>query len=453
MTQATQDMLDALRQPNLGSAQVVLIMSEVRKQLESRPEWDKKFPTLRFYCDWCVHSQIDYNKHCKMLIRELNQCLWQLDEDGNYDANSLMNNDKFLRIPQLCNELGIVLSAMSGEIVYPSQTFIFALYNYLQGVPVIPVDTLRGALAKGQPAYVQLCQDLQIGPNRPLFKNLVFEEVKPNCLVYSVEMDDRPTIVQGEVYFPICTDPPFIFADDRKTEEQFVGLVNHAQELFITKQLDNASSVLQKASAIMPNVRGLEPKKAQMFHLIMEIEWARYGDIAVLPIGKEAMKYMANDIGRSNIYCQMGEYALQRIKIYPEALDKAQEYIQKSLELAAYNQFKVRPMRFLGEVMVAKELWDDAFDILNEAAQYADESHLEAEHALIRSDLAYVIEMKGQVQTALAEYTHAENIAKGSADPLVIAKCTIRKAQCLFRMEEIETARLCVNTLFPIVPK
>lgn len=453
MTQATQDMLDALREPNFGSAQVAFIMGEVRKQLESRPEWNKKFPTLHFYCDWCMHSQIDYNKHCKVLIRELNQCLWQLDENGNYDTNSLMNNDKFLRIPQLCSELGIVLSAMSGDVVYPSQSFVFALYNYLRGVPVIPVESLSGVLAKGRPAYQLLCQDLQIGPNRPLFKNLEFVEVKPNCLVYKVEMDDAPTVVQGEVYFPLCSDPPFIFAEERKTEEQFVELVSQAQDLFVTKQLDSASTVLQKAISILPNVRGLEPKKAQMFHLIMEVEWARTGDIAVLPIGEEAMKYMANDIGRSNIYCQMGEYALQRIKIYPEALDRAQEYIQKSLEYATYNKFKARPMRFLGEVMIVKKLWDDAFVILNDAAQFADESHLEAEHALIRSDLAYVIEKKGQVQTALAEYTHAENIAKGSADPLAIALCSVRKAQCLFRMEDVETARLCVNTLFPIVPK
>lgn len=70
MTQATQDMLNALREPNFGSAQVVLIMGEVRKQLESRPEWDKKFPTLHFYCDWCMHSQIDRNKYCETIIRD-----------------------------------------------------------------------------------------------------------------------------------------------------------------------------------------------------------------------------------------------------------------------------------------------------------------------------------------------------------------------------------------------
>ena len=41
MTQATKDMLDALREANFGSAQVVLIMGEVRKQLEAREEWVK----------------------------------------------------------------------------------------------------------------------------------------------------------------------------------------------------------------------------------------------------------------------------------------------------------------------------------------------------------------------------------------------------------------------------
>ena len=88
MTEATQDMLEGLRRETISSEQVAYVMLQVRKELEAREEWKGKFPVLNFYCDWCAHHQIDRDKHCGTIMRELNKCLWQLDDEGNMDASN-----------------------------------------------------------------------------------------------------------------------------------------------------------------------------------------------------------------------------------------------------------------------------------------------------------------------------------------------------------------------------
>ena len=451
MTQATQDMLDALREPNLGSAQVALIMSEVRKQLESRPEWDKKFPTLRFYCDWCMHSQIDRNKHCLTLIRELNQCLWQLDENGNFDPIRQMSNEKFMRLQELRNELGIVLTAISGDIVYPSQTFLFALFRYLKGIPVIPVDALDGTLARGKTAYNTLCQDLQIGPNRPLFKNLEITDVDDTCLLYKTEMDGTSTNLLGELHFPICSDLPFIYAAERQNEEKFAMLVNQVQQMFARKQLDDAPAVLGKALTLFPNIHGMDNMKAVMYKMLMEVEWARTGDLNALKYGEEAMKFIEDQVACSHIYSEMAEYAYQHRDQIKEALDVAKDYVEKSLELAPYDQFKAHPKHQEGLIWFAKKQYNDALAAYNEAARYAEEAHLEAEHAAIRCDLAELLAEQGYPEMALAEYTHAEDIANSAKNPILMASCAFRKARFLISIGDKETACQLIATMPQVI--
>lgn len=440
MTQATQDMLDALREANFGSAQVVLIMGEVRKQLEAREEWKKKFEVLHFYCDWCMHAQIDRNKYCETLIRELNRCVWQLDEAGNLDTSIPMNVAGFLRIGQLCNELGIVLTAISGDIVYPTHTFVSALFTYLKGVPVVPIDAVGGVLDRTKAAYAALCQDLQIGPNRPLMKNFKITEVEPICLQYEVEMENSATIINGEVEFPLCSEPPFVFLAERQNENKFAEYISNAQQQFFNKQLDVASSTLQKAMALFPNVKGMDEVKAQLYLLTMEVEWARSGDIAVLSNGEKAMDFIADPVRCSNIYCAMAEYALQRVPQMAEALLDVKTYVDKSLELVIYDKLKIRPLHIRGNMFIASKKPDDAMEALTQAAQYADEAHMEAVRARILCDIATVMEMQGHPEMALSEFTHAENVAKSSAEPIVMASCAFRKAQFLIRKGDKDSA-------------
>lgn len=441
MNQATQDMLDALREQNFGSAQVALIMGEVRKQLESREEWAGKFNVLRFYCNWCLHSQIDRNPYCKTIIKELNQCLWQLDESGNADTTGPMNIAGFLRISQLCNELGYVIAAISGDIVYPTLTFVRALFTYLKGVSVVPVDTVGGSLDRTKSAFATLCQELQIDPNRPLLKNFMVTDVDDTCLQYDAEMDNTEQIViHSVVNLPLCSEPPFIFAAERQNENKFAALVNKANQLFLNKQLDDAWSRLGEAMALLPNVQGMDELKAQMYLLLMEVCWARSGDVMMLEYGEKAMDYIADPIQCSTIYCQMGEYALQRISDVPDALPIAKGYIEKSLELAPSSQFKVKPLFIKGQLLLVSNQPDDALSAYTEAAQYAEETHMEAMQARIRCDIAALMEKQGYPEMALSELTHAENVAKSSADPIVITSCMLYKAQFLNRQRDDDTA-------------
>lgn len=451
MTQATQDMLNALREPNFGSAQVVLIMGEVRKQLESRPEWDKKFPTLHFYCDWCMHSQIDRNKYCETIIRDLNRCLWQLDDAGNVEHTRKMDVAGFLKMNKLQNELAIVISAMAGDIIVPTQTFLLALFNYLKDVPVTPVDPLNGVLAVGKPAYVQLCQDLQVSPSHPLLKNLIIIDVDPICLQYKVEMEGVSTELIGQVDLDICNEPPFIFQNERKVEEEFAGLINRVQQMFARKQLDDAPAVLGKALTLFPNVHGMDELKASMYNMLMEVEWARTGDLNVLKYGEKAMQFIADPVRCSQIYSVMAEYAYQRRDQILEALDVAKEYVEQSLEMAPYDQFKAHPKHQEGLIWFAKKQYNDALAAYNEAARYAEETHLEAEHAVIRCDLAALLAEQGHPEMALAEYTQAEDIANSAKNPILMASCTFRKARFLISIGDKETACQLIATMPQII--
>lgn len=449
MKDTTQDMLKLLREPQLGNVQVSYIMQQVRKELE-RDEWKHKFPVLHFYCDWCAHPRIDRNKHCETIIRELNRCLWQLDENGDTNPLLQMNTAKFLRVPQLCEELGVVLSAISGEVVYPTLSFVFSLFIFLKNVPIKPTEE-EGCLTKGKSAYDKLCAELRISPDRPLMKSIEILELEDSLLVYRIKLDGELSVIQGEVVSPICNDTPFLYPSERKKEEMFAEMVNSGKELFFRKQLDDASTVLSKALAMLPKVKGMDKQKESLYRLRLDVEWSRTGDLSTLENGEKAMEYISDPIECSVLYCVMSAYALQRVNQLPDALEKAKEYVEKSLELVEVEKVKARPMHIKGRILVASGNLDAALSAYTDAARYAEESHLEAEHAAIRCDMAQLLDAMGHLEMALAEFTHAENIAKSSADPIVLASCTFRKAQFLIKTGDKETACQLIASMPQII--
>ena len=108
-------------------------------------------------------------------------------------------------------------------------------------------------------------------------------------------------------------------------------------------------------------------------------------------------------------------------------------------------------MHINGRILAVSGSVDEALDAFTEAARYAEESHLEAEHALIRCDMAQLLETMGHQQMALAEFTYAENLAKDSADPIVLASCAFRKAQYLIKMGDKETACQLIASMPQII--
>jgi len=69
MPNKNDDLKDLLQQRNFNNRDVAFLFSELRKIIESS---DKKYKTLKFYCDWLLHSQKDcYHPEMKLYIREI----------------------------------------------------------------------------------------------------------------------------------------------------------------------------------------------------------------------------------------------------------------------------------------------------------------------------------------------------------------------------------------------
>jgi tetratricopeptide (TPR) repeat protein len=177
------------------------------------------------------------------------------------------------------------------------------------------------------------------------------------------------------------------------------------------------------------------------------VEWARTGELETLKYGEEAMKYIEDSIACSQIYCRMAEYAYQQRNDNSDALNVAKEYAGKSLDMAPYEKFKARPKHVMGLILFASNQEDNAYDAYIESARMAEENHLEAEHAAIRCDMAMLLSKLGHPEMALAEFTHAENIASCTHDPIIIASCSFRKAQYLIAIGERDTACQLIASL------
>ncbi len=435
MTEATRDMLDGLRRETISSEQVAYVMLQVRKELEAREEWKGKFSVLNFYCDWCAHYQIDRDKHCETIIRELNKCLWQLDDEGNMDPTRPTNVAGFFKISQLCKELEVVLSAMSGQLVAPTQTFVFALFKYLKNVPVAPIDALDGRLKNGSKAYEKLCQDLQVGESHPLLKNFTIIDVDETAVLYRVEMEGVKSEIQGQIDFPVCTEPPFVFMLERKKEGEFEELAQRVQWLYQMRRLEEASACIKKMKAMAPKVKGMDQLKAMMYHFGMEVDWALTGDLAVLAEGEKAIDYIADLKVRSDIYHNMAVYALQK-----NDEKKTEYYIEKSLENAELHVHRGIPLKLKGRLLFQQKRYDEAMDVYGEAAEYAERYNQTELLIYIIWGMTDVLAAKGQFQTAISELTRAEQLARDSKRIDILVRTSMLKAQILIKSGDSDTA-------------
>lgn len=439
---STERMYQILHQDDMNMQDISLIMGEMRCLIEDNGMLIQKLRLLHFYCDWCLHSQIERQGHCEAFIRDLNKTLWQLDEFGQHRPEKNICIAQFLQIPRLLREMELLLSATFYEKIVPTQTFIFALFSLLQDRPVLPVDSDKGKLHSGSKRYETLRSELGIDTNRPLIKNLVIAEVQDTMIAFACQMDGADTILRGEIGFPVCNEPPFLFEKERTKENELADGLGRVLQLRNMGNLIEADVLLGKMKTLATSIKGMDNVKFNMHISAMEVGWAIRHDIAALEDGVSALEYCSDLQLRCNIYHNMATYALQ-LKDY----DKADECIQKCLDCATYATLKANPLMLRARMLFLKQQYNQALEVYTEAAMYAEQCHQLAVSVFISWGIANVLEALGLLQSAISELTRAEQWCEELRRLDLRVRTSVLKSQMLIKTGDIDTAMKIIENI------
>ena len=438
----TQQMYEVLHKDVMTTPETSFVMHELRCLIEDNENWREKLRLLHFYCDWSVHSQIDRQWHCETFIRDLNMTLWQLDESGQFCPERNYNMAHFLKIPQLLQEIELLLSATFYEKIVPTQTFIFALFSLLQDRPVLPVDSDQGKLHTGSKKYETLRAELGIDDKRPLIKNLAIADVQDTMIAFACQMDGADTILRGEIGFPVCNEPPFLFEKERTKENELADALGRVLQLRNMGNLIEADVLLGKMKTLATSIKGMDNVKFNMHISAMEVGWAIRHDIAALEDGVFALEYCSDLQLRCNIYHNMATYALQ-LKDY----DKADECIQKCLDSAIYDTLKANPLMLRARMLFLKQQYNQALEVYTEAAMYAEQCHQLAVSVFISWGIANVLEALGLLQSAISELTRAEQWCEDLRRLDLRVRTSVLKSQILIKTGDIDTAMKIIENI------
>lgn len=432
---ATENMYDVLHRADMTMQDVSSIMNELRCLIEDDEVWNDKLKLLHFYCDWCAHKQIERQEYCETFIRDLNKSLWQLDEYGQPSPEKNLNVSQFLKIPQLLREIELLLSTTFYEKIVPTQTFVFALFSFLQDRPVLPIDSEKGKLRGGSKKYETLRAQLGVDAHRPLIKNLAIAEVKDNMIAYACQMDGVETLLRGEISFPVCSEPPFVFENERVKENELVEMIGRVQQLRAMGNLIEADVLLNKMKTIASSMKGLDGVKFAMYMSAMEVGWAVRHDVSVLEDGLSALDFCSDVQSRCNIYHNMATYAMQA-KDY----DKADECIQKGIDSAIYDVMKAAPLMLKARILFLKKEYNQALEVYTEAARCAEQHHQLALAIFISWGIANVFVELGLTQSAISELTRAEQLCEDLRRLDYRIRTSVLKSQILIKEGDIDTA-------------
>lgn len=432
---STERMYQILHQDDMNMQDISLIMGEMRCLIEDNGIWNQKLRLLHFYCDWCLHSQIERQGHCEAFIRDLNKTLWQLDEFGQHRPEKNICIAQFLQIPRFLCEMELLLSATFYEKIVPTQTFIFALFSLLQDRPVLPVDSDKGKLHSGSKRYETLRSELGIDTNRPLIKNLVIAEVQDTMIAFECQMDGVETNLRGEITFPVCSEPPFIFENERTKENELAEMLGKVLQMRNMGNLIEADVLLRKMKVIAASIKGMDGVKFNMYLSAMEVGWALRHDISALKDGLSALKHCSDLQTRCNIYHNMVTYALQA-----NDYDKADEYVQKCIDSAIYDFLKPAPLMLKGRMLFLKQQYNQALEAYTEAAMYAEQCHQLALSIFISWGIANVLEALGLLQSAISELTRAEQLCEDLRRLDLRVRTSVLQSQLLIKAGNIDTA-------------
>ena len=133
-------LLPTLRKKHLSSADVMLIMVEVRKFIE-KEKLEKEFGVLSFYCNWMLHSTIDRNPYRHTILSRVNDYL--INPAARYIHYIPEGSCEIicaLDIKTFQSQLTEILFKMTKNKFYVSNRFLVIYFKSIIDIKIIPKD-------------------------------------------------------------------------------------------------------------------------------------------------------------------------------------------------------------------------------------------------------------------------------------------------------------------------
>lgn len=125
----------------------------------------------------------------------------------------------------------------------------------------------------------------------------------------------------------------------------------------------------------------------------------------------------------------------------------AMEYAEKALATVTAPELKSRPYHIQGAIALKEGDFPKALELMNKAAELAEESHGITDLAMIIMDISVVFMKMGRKETALSEIYRAERYVKECHNLDLYMRCAIRRAKILYSMGKDEEAKKLVCAL------
>ena len=127
--------------------------------------------------------------------------------------------------------------------------------------------------------------------------------------------------------------------------------------------------------------------------------------------------------------------------------EEALNYANNALRLAKAPELKAHPYQIMGGIAIEEGDYVKALELMNMAAERAEQAHCLSTLAMIIMDISVVFEKLGQLETALSEIYRAERYVKECRNWDLYLRCAIRRAKILYRLGRDAEAKALVCTL------
>lgn len=127
-------------------------------------------------------------------------------------------------------------------------------------------------------------------------------------------------------------------------------------------------------------------------------------------------------------------------------LKEASDYADKALNIVTAPELKSAPYQIKGGVAAINGDYPKAIELLNKAAELAEQSHCIIDLSMIIMDLSTFFLKMGRKETALSEIYRAERYAKESHCLDLYMRCAVRRAHILYMMgKDTEAKKLIIS--------